>query len=283
MTRFLALFMALSLSACGDDGGAAAGDGGPIDAAAIDAGPQRAVDLIVVVDNSGGQDAERDALETSLEANLIGELDSRGIEYQLVLVTSHGDGAADVCIGALCGAAPTVMAPLYHYSTSVASKDSWCVLLDTAKGTTVDDFGLQVGGWTAWLAADSLKVFIYLGNDGVQCDAFDDQDTEAQGETAAASFDQALLAVDSALFGTAAARNYVWMSVVGMPNGGAADVPTGPLDPISVQTCAGAVAPGTGHQALSVLTAGARFSLCDFAGSGGAVLDQLADEIVDRL
>ena len=264
---------------CGDDGGSGTPQDASIDGAAADSGTPRPVDLIVVVDNSAGQDAERAAFESALQDDLVPALVSRGVNYRIIMVTAHGSGASDICIGTPCGATPTVTDPFFHYSTQVESHDGWCQVLDTFAGGQADDFGLAPGGWKTWLRGDALKVILYIGNDGVACDTYDDGNTSVSGGTAATQFDTAFLALDGTLLGTSSDRNYVWLSIVGLPASGGAASPIPATDPVSMTTCSGAVDPGTGHQALSVLTGGERYSWCELAGATTALMQQLATDI----
>jgi len=286
--RGLILITLVGLVSCGDDGGSGSPHDAAVDSAVGDGGADaatpRAVDLIVVADNSAGQNAERAAFEAALQDDLVPALDTLDVDYRIILVTAHGADPSDICIGeplgvASCGGAPAATAPFFHYSAQVNSHDGWCQVLDTFAGDQGDAFGLAPGGWKTWLRADSLKVVLYIGNDGVACDTYDDGDTAVAGNAAAALFDTAFLALDSALLGTAANRGYVWLSVVGLPASGGATTPIPTSDPVSVSTCSGAVDPGTGHQGLSVLTGGERYSWCELEGATSAMMHQIAADI----
>jgi hypothetical protein len=74
------------------------------------------------------------------------------------------------------------------------------------------------------------------------------------------------------MFGTAAARKYIWHSICGWTDG--QPVP-------STKVCSTAVAPGSNYQNLSKLTGGIVDSVCKTDYSG--VLDNLAKGITDKL
>src|SRR4029079_11533805 len=93
----------------------------------------------------------------------------------------------------------------------------------------------------------------------------DDNDKETDGIAAAATFDAELLALDPAQFGDANKRNYVWHSIVGLTENNPPTAAYGPNDPMVNTYCSGAVAPGNGYQALSILTGGLRYPVCENA------------------
>jgi hypothetical protein len=75
--------------------------------------------------------------------------------------------------------------------------------------------------------------------------------------------DKSILALSPAHFGTEADRNYSFYSIVAMSYNNPATKPWDPIDPITIGKCPTASTPGTGWQALSVLTNALRFPICD--------------------
>lgn len=237
-----------------------------------------AVDVIIVVDNSASMPDEIDALEKEINTSFAEVMDSLGIDYQIVMLTRHGPGSYDVCIppplsdNASCSAAPAnVLGQFYHYSVAVGSHDAPCLVLATLFGEEADDFGLAPNGWAQWLRSEAHKAFIALTDDGTTCnwnlDTYDDEDQVSQGQSAAADIDDALLAASPTQFGTRAARNYSWYSFVGLEAAtpGSASEPWLPSDPVTANTCATAVGPGTAYQWLSKGTDALRFPMCEIS------------------
>jgi hypothetical protein len=108
-------------------------------------------------------------------------------------------------------------------------------------------------------------------------------DDNQSGQTAA-QFDAALLALDAAQFGTAAARNYTFHSIVGVANKNAADpsIPYDPADAVQGSKCSTAVNTGAVYQNLSILTGGLRFSLCEDS-QYSVIFNQVAQGVVDSV
>jgi len=152
----------------------------------------------------------------------------------------------------------------YHYNTEVASRDSWCKILSTFNQPDLNGKSM---GWQEWLRPDSFKVFIEITDDGVGCSYngvnYSDGNSVNGGNTAAPKFDAALLALSPLHFGTVDARNYQFYSIVAMKYNDPATAPWLPTDPVTTGKCPTAANPGTGHQALSVLTGALRFPICD--------------------
>lgn len=198
----------------------------------------------------------------------------------------------------------------YHYDNDdVESRDSWCKLLDWYDEP--DRYNMYQKGWGELLRADSFKVFVEITDDGVWCNMasgpkyyfctsngggiqnydcdYDDgvfatsaADERMQAKAAAAKFDADLLALDPAQFGTEQERNYVWYSIVGLKkkSDGTAYEPN---EPIETKTCKvggqEAPNPGSGYQALSILTGGLRFPVCE--GSGfDVVFQKIAEGVI---
>src|SRR5262249_36527613 len=149
-------------------------------------------------------------VQNNINKNFAMILDQSGLDYRVIMVTRHGPaaGAQSVCIEAPlsgipaggCAAPPAqpVNNPpkFFHYSTEIASLDSWCKVLSTFN--TKDEFNLAPMGWQAWLRQNAFKTFIEITDDRVSCinpATFQDLNTAAGATTAAANFDTALLAL----------------------------------------------------------------------------------------
>ena len=127
-----------------------------------------------------------------------------------------------------------------------------------------------------------------MTDDGVYCSyggqSYNDSDTVAGGEAVAPKFDQALLSLSPDQFGTTQDRKYIWYSIACMA---ANDPPTEgwtPADPMQAGKCntSNCPAPGTGYQALSIMTGGMRFPLCQYAAFD-TVFQAIANGVVSHL
>jgi hypothetical protein len=268
--------------------GAGANDGGLDPDSACAAQSQAAtlqkkpVDIIIIIDNSGSMSQEIVGVQANINQNFAQIIEQSGIDYRVILIATHGsaNGSQSICIEAPlsgipaggCASPPAqpVNNPgkFYHYSREIGSHNSLCLALDTFNTPDANMFAPT--GWQEWLRPDSFKTFIELTDDGVgSCSSsangvsIDDNDNINDGNAAANEWDAALLALSPANFGTAAERNYRFYSIVAMAFNNPATKPYEPADPILTATCPTAAGPGTGYQALSIMTGGLRFPLCD--------------------
>lgn len=242
----------------------------------------RPVDIVLVIDTSSSMAGEIDAVETNLNSNLANQLDASGVDYQIILLADHGSadvsGKFGICIdsplsGHDCSTnggnpPPVDTARLKHYPIYVGSHDAYDrILTDYAHGDSgIYDVAPQGGitpalaeGYGAFLREDALKVFLLVTDD----------DSDGATTATAAAFDDALLAMDAAQFGTAADRNYVFHNIIGMVGkSGDTSEPWLPGDPVQNAECgSGGEADGFGaeYQQSSILTGGLRFPLCNNA------------------
>ncbi len=267
-----------------DDGGSSNGDGGTgIDRDAA-CGDVRAaatltkapVDIIMVVDNSGSMTLEIQSVQTNINQNFATILANSGLDYRVIMVSRHGSASAaqSICINAplasnaSCApppATPGNSARFYHYSTEIGSTDSLSLILSTYN--KADEFNLAPNGWQAWLRPNAYKTFIEITDDN-------------QGAAyTAATFDTALLNLSATNFGTAAKRNYLFHSIVGVLENVPATKEYAPTDPIVTTKCTSAVNTGAVYQNLSRLTGGLRFPVCQTA-SYDAVFKAVAAGVV---
>ena len=255
---------------------------------------KKPVDIIIAIDNSGSMGEEIVGVQNNINQNFAQIIENSGVDYRVILVAKHGKANPDesICVEAPLSGIPAggcatppakpVLGPrFFQYDTEVASHNSLCILMSTF--STPDLNGFAPNGWKDWLRPDSFKAFIELTDDGISCSfggvTYNDADTVNGGNTTADKFDTALLALSPQHFGTAAARNYKWYSIVAMAFNNPADKPYEPSDPVTAGTCPTAAGPGTGYQALSVKTEGLRFPLCDTT-SYDAVFKAIAAGVV---
>ena len=209
------------------------------------------------------------------------------------LLQKHGTSDNFVCIEAPlssipyggCSTNPTMpinSTKFFHYSKTVTSSNSLCVLLET--WDVADEFGLAPNGWKDWLRPNSIKTIIELSDDGVSCGDYDDLNNVVGGASAADAFNAALTALSPTHFGTATNPNYKFHSIIGVSHKDNYDISTPYLytDPIIVSECTpGATDPGTGYQGLSILTQGLRFGLCDISAYP-EIFNVLAFDIINN-
>lgn len=265
-----------------DDGGGSNSDGG-IDRDAA-CGEVRAaatltkapVDVIMVVDNSGSMTEEIVAVQGNINQSFAAILAASGLDYRVIMISRHGTAnpGQSICINAplasnaSCApppATPGNSARFYHYSTEIASTNSLALVLSTYN--VADEFNLAPTGWQAWLRPNAFKTFIEITDDN-------------QGTAyTAQSFDTALLARSATNFGTAAKRNYLFHSIVGVRENVPATKEYAPTDPIVTNACSTAVNTGAVYQNLSRLTGGLRFPVCQ-TGSYDAVFKAVAAGVV---
>ena len=243
---------------------------------------RRPVDIIFVIDNSGSMTEEIVAVQNNLNRNFADAMSRSGLDYRVILVSSHGDALSrqSVCVSAplasnaSCSpvpAKPGINPPrFYQYSIEIESTDSFTRLLNSYNGTEKDQFGLAPLGWSQWLRSDAFKVFIEITDDN-----------SATTETA---FDAQLLAKSPAHFGTAANRNYAFYTIGGFKENSPATKAWAPTDPLQTALCTGgggggAVNSSQIYQRLSILTGGLRFPICQYA-SFDAIFANVASGVI---
>ena len=249
----------------------------------------RPVDIIVAIDNSGSMSGEIEEVEVQMTRTFATILDGAvpAIDYSVILVSEHGDfSSREICISAPLGAeadadmdghcdnvpnVPQDNPPkFYHHSVSVGSHNALCHLYDSF--TDADQHNLHPNGYAPLLRDDSYKFFLVITDDRPEDCGYNDQNSVAGGEAVADAWDADMLALSPTHFGADAMnRNYTFWSIVSlapyMPSAGAPygdpHPPDTNLAPIITTECnSGAQNPGTGYQALSVLTDGYRYPTC---------------------
>jgi hypothetical protein len=260
---------------------------------------KKPVDIIFIIDNSGSMTGEILAVQSNINDNFANIIGMSGIDYRVIMLARHGDaaGAQSICVkGPL---STTTCEPLpqepgqnppifYHYSMEIDSHNTFCRLYNSygPNPSVADDFGYGPNGWSEWLRTDAFKVFVNITDDSagsctVNGVVLDDNNNVNDGITTANNFDVELLALDPAQFGDATKRNYVWHSIVGLKAKDPVTEAYGPGEPMMEELCTpGAVAEGSGYQALSILTGGLRFPVCENA-SFDVVFQEIAKGVVE--
>ena len=297
-----------SSSGAGSSSGFAPGtpDAGPAPACVAkeaEAAPgKRPVDIVFIVDNSESMTEEIAEVEDQINTNFASIIEASDIDYRVVMLSHHGahdpvgpDGGTAIqriCVkaplsGTTCSpipAQPAETARFVHHDVIINSTDGFCQVLQTFNGP--DRNGSHPQGWAAYLRPVAFKVFAIFTDDRVStaCNGFtfDDKSVDPISGTASAeTFDSALLAL-SQQFGTAARRNYVWHSIIGVAPFDSGDLtkPHPPDAPIVTEKCgADAIAPATGYQALSKLTGGLRYPTCGHDYT--TIFKAMAKDVID--
>ncbi len=203
-------------------------------AAEVAAAKKRPIDIIWVVDTSGSMSEEIAQIKANINTQFANILAASGLDYQVIMIATKGTGSFQVCVapplgGPNCGANP----PLFHpIPQTVASTNSLSLIL-----STYDNANLALN-WQQYLRFDAVKVFVEV--------------TDDNSALSGNSFDMQLLAkMPSGMFGTAASRNYVFHSIIGVTAGNPA------------VKCPSAVNIGAQYQVLSTLTGGGMYPVCD--------------------
>jgi hypothetical protein len=289
------------------------GCGEPVCAGGSSAATQvtKPVDIIFIIDNSGSMNGEIKEVQTRINEDLAATLSASGLDYRVIMVSRFGDvdtsvGGSNnpICVGPPLGASDCSEAAdgelqhnspyFFHYSADIESEDAWCQLLYGYNHA--DEIDEQRSGWTdvasngwgEWLRSDSFKSFVVITDDDVDCSDygydFDDDHDATNGTSTAAAFDTALLGLSSTHFGTLSARNYVWHSIIGMTEHPDGDrVPWQATEAIQTSECTPtneSEGSGTGYQALSILTGGLRYPICQ-NDNFDAIFSAIAEEVVE--
>ena len=246
--------------------------------ARVPRGADPMVDVIFVIDNSASMSDEIVAVQNNINTNFAQIMAASPLlDYRIILVSAHGDvhpGEA-ICIAApLSGTScvPVPPAPVngprfFHYDAEVSSVNSLKLLIDTYH--LADKHHFAPDGWSQWLRPGAKKVFVEI--------------TDDDSQMAATTFDVQLRALSQEHFGTAAARNYTWHSIIGLSNNAPATEPWLPADPVQQGVCGVHTEnAGVQYQILSRMTGGLRFPICQ-SGNFDVVFRQIADHVVEQM
>ncbi len=240
------------------------------------------VDVIIVIDSSGSMNGEIAAVERNIDSNLASILDTAGVDYRVIMIAEYrsrgGDPGDGICIGMpLSGIADCTSPPsspingprFFHYDRRVGSTDSFARILETYDAA--DPHGLAPEGWREWLRPGAKRAFLEISDDdsSMRYTAFETQ-----------LFALTNMAGDATDFGTAAERNYVWHSIIGMMANTPPEDPWLPADPVhSVRCSPGSAGFADDYQELSKLTEGLRFPLCN-NDSFDVIFQRIAEDVV---
>jgi hypothetical protein len=251
------------------------GDGGEISVPSVDAGEELdaapptcaatvaqvekpKVDIVFVIDNSGSMGAEMAQVKTNVNA-FAQRIGQSGLDYRVIFIVAKASSPAQtglvLCVPQPLGGANCAdnLPTFRHVNQSVGSTNALSLVLSTYDSTNANL------AWKGNLRTDSYKVFVVV--------------TDDQSFMTSSAFDTQLLAKQPAgMFGTAAARRYIFHTIAGWKDG--TPYLTGP-------TCTGAVNNGSRYQELSRLTGGIIDSVCKTDYSG--VLDNIARGTTQRL
>lgn len=254
---------------------------------------KKPVDIIFVVDNSGSMSDEIIGIQDNINVNFAQIIGASGLDYRVIMVSRHGEavGPESICISpplsgnATCNpppAQPTNGARFFHYSTEIDSHNSLRKIRDTYN--TPDEFNQPAGGWSTWLRADALKVFVEVTDDEARSMTGGQNDPTTDPIGTANAFETALFGLTPKMFGDANNRNYVFHSIVGLAENNPATKAWEPNDPVQTTKCRYADNSESEHHAptyqeLSKRTGGLRFPVCEF-GSYDSVFQTIAQGVV---
>jgi hypothetical protein len=228
---------------------------------------RRPVDIIIAIDNSSSMSSEAYEVEEQINSNFTAILNSAvpAIDYRVIMLSEYGDTRrASICVAAPLGGIPDAdqdghcdsyppepvnAANFYHHAVRVTSSSALKNFYEAY--AEADDYGLQPGGYQSVLRQDSFKFFLVITDDSPAAKASD--------------WDEDLLTLSPAHFGTADNRNYSFWTITGMAPfaGGEPHPPDEAIAPVITETCTpSAASPGVEYQKLSIMTGGCRFPSC---------------------
>jgi hypothetical protein len=234
---------------------------------------QQAVDIILMLDNSGSMADELQAVEENLNVNFASILASSGVDYRVILLSRHRrqgrdveeEASTSVCVTtplsalADCTAAPEPVFSdrFFQYSTKLESTDSFDIMLDSylPPFDAEDQFELAPDGWSAWLRPGAKKVFLEL--------------TDDNEDMPVAEMLRQLTSMAPEHFGSDPANpTFVFHSIIGIAEKTPPTDAYLPSEPVEMGVCTGnsngVDNAGATYQELSRLTGGLRFPLCEF-------------------
>jgi hypothetical protein len=264
-----------------DVGAGGVGAGGSCNEVLLDAEYLvRPIDAIVLAESGFQVQEELLALEQTLHPSFAAQFTQAGVDAQIVVVSDHGAGSQELCIGPPLSSATRCSGPpgnvpgqFRHYSVPIGPFDLSCKALDSLHGTLPDEFNLAPAGWVSWLRSNALKGVVAVSESGSWCTwgsyTFQDVNDPSAGQELAIDWDAALLSLSPAQFGTVAQRNYVFHALLGM-TAKSNNEPYEPFEAVVTQGCSFQNAP-TGYQWLARGTEGLRASTCNPASMGSAL------------
>lgn len=247
------------------------------------------VDIVLLVDNSGSMMRQIESVQGSINTHFAKILDENRLDYRVIVIGKHGDyedcqqpnpklNHCPICIEApLSGipaggcdvppSAPVDTSTFFHYSYRIRNNDAVQILLHGFSNP--DELGNAPNGWSAWLREEAFKSFIVLTDGRVNCAydgiTYNDGNAPNHAETTARTLDETLRQLAPEQFGALdEERNYRFYSIVGMAPNDPATAPYPATAPLVQETCSASIVnAGLGYQAMSRLTGGTRFPLCN--------------------
>jgi len=257
------------------------------------------VDIVFLVDNSASLRPQIERVQETINANFAKVLDDARLDYRVILISQHGDyrtsANSPVCIEAPlsgipaqgCESPPAEPADnppkFFHYSYRIRNNDAVQVLLHGFDNP--DEHGRAPNGWSAWLRPEVLKSFLVLTDGRINCSydgiAYNDGNSENHAQNVASMLDEKLRTMAPEHFGALdEERRYRFYSIVSMAPNEPADAPYAPTEPLITSTCSETdVNPGLGYQALSRLSGGARFPLCQ-PSAFASIFRTIAEDLI---
>lgn len=221
------------------------------------------VDIVWVVDRSGSMSDEIDKIETNINTSFVPTITNSTIDWRVLFFTKRGTADLEVCVAPpLAGPSCADNPPSFlHLDCDVQSSNSLTLLRNAWTGGGPACPGQR---WDNKVRFDSTKVFVVVTDDApsffdVLAQGFDDW---ATGQ-----------AQPAGIFGTKAARKYVFHGIIGMD-------PTNPAVACTSATNQ-AVAPGLEYQKLAQWTGGIVRSICEDDWSD--IFTTIGEGIVNRL
>jgi len=264
---------------------------------------KQAVDIIVLLDNSGSMEDESAAVEANINGNFASVLENSGVDYRVILLSRQrrgpreesGESSTSICVQTpLSGLsscddaeAPVFSERFFQYSTKLESHDAFDIALDTYEPPVANEdreekFDQAPLGWSDWLRPDAKKVFLEVTDDD-ELVGDDDEDSEDNVDISASAFIAQLTALAPQHFGTDPSHpNFVFHSIVGLDEKAQPTAAYLPEEPIQAGLCGedGDVKrSGVTYQELSRLTGGLRFPLCQF-DAYDVVFQRIAEDVV---
>jgi hypothetical protein len=265
---------------------------------------KQAVDIIVLLDNSGSMEDEAAAVEANINLNFASVLENSGVDYRVILISRHrrelraesGESSTSICVQTpLSGLencdnaeAPVFSERFFQYSTKVESHDSFDIALDTYDASVANDdreekFDQAPLGWSDWLRPDAKKVFLEVTDDDELLTDEGDDDIEDNEEISATEFVTRLTTLAPQHFGSDPLHpNFVFHSIVGLAEKDPATAAYLPHEAVQTGLCGeneDVTSSGETYQELSRLTGGLRFPLCQF-DAYDVVFQRIAEDVV---
>lgn len=250
------------------------------------------VDIILIVDNSGSMKEELASVEANINGSFAAILEKSGVDYRLIAISRHrSDTNTSLCVSAPLSALATCPAPapgtsqrFFQFDTKVESDDSFDRILDAYmqpfggpclsqcdNGETAEDDGDDNSesttlGFREWLRPGAKKVFLEM--------------TDDNEDMPVATFVRELTRI-APEFGTPEKPSFIFHSIVGVAGKAVPSQPYLPQEPVATEVCENVTTAGETYQALSILTGGLRFPICEFANYD-VVFNRIAEDVVVR-